>query len=185
MDFLKDKINQKIFSNELNIFDKPDILKGLGSRSFDSEGVKTNTLKLVEQGVLRHYLVDTYNGKKLNLKSNGRCGGTSNLYFDNAAIGGNQDGAISILTAGITTSIGDVVQITGISTVSDAYYRITSVPTANRISIAKTSGDPDILANHIVIPSGPSISVSSSTFLSGITTFTCSSGYFLSLLVFI
>jgi len=84
--FLKDKINQKIFSNELNIFDKPDILKGLGSRSFDSEGVKTNTLKLVEQGVLRHYLVDTYNGKKLNLKSNGRCGGTSNLYFDNGNI---------------------------------------------------------------------------------------------------
>ena len=84
--FLKDKINQKIFSNELNIFDKPDILKGLGSRSFDSEGVKTNTLKLVEQGVLKHYLVDTYNGKKLNLKSNGRCGGTSNLYFDNGSI---------------------------------------------------------------------------------------------------
>ena len=50
--FLKDKINQKIFSDEINIFDKPDILKGLGSRSFDSEGVKTNTLKLVEQGIL-------------------------------------------------------------------------------------------------------------------------------------
>tara|TARA_Y100001970_G_scaffold72830_1_gene92421 strand:- start:710 stop:2026 length:1317 start_codon:yes stop_codon:yes gene_type:complete len=84
--FLKDKINQKLFSDEIDIFDKPDILKGLGSRSFDSEGVKTNTLKLVEQGVLKHYLVDTYNGKKLNLKSNGRCGGTSNLYFDNGNI---------------------------------------------------------------------------------------------------
>ena len=70
--FLKDKINQKIFSGEINVFDKPDILKGLGSRSFDSEGVKTNTLKLVEQGVLKHYLIDTYNGKKLNIRSNGR-----------------------------------------------------------------------------------------------------------------
>ena len=84
--FLKDKINQKIFSDKINIFDKPDILKGLGSRSFDSEGVKTNTLKLVEQGILKHYLIDTYNGKKLNQKSNGRCGGTSNLYFDNGNI---------------------------------------------------------------------------------------------------
>ena len=84
--FLKDKINQKIFSDQTNIFDKPDILKGLGSRSFDSEGVKTNTLKLVDQGVLKHYLIDTYNGKKLNKKSNGRCGGTSNLYFDNGNI---------------------------------------------------------------------------------------------------
>ena len=87
--FLKDKINQKIFSDEIDIFDKPDILKGLGSRSFDSEGVKTNTLKLVEQGVLKHYLMDTYNGKKLNIRSNGRCGGTSNLYFDNGNISYN------------------------------------------------------------------------------------------------
>jgi PmbA protein len=84
--FLKDKINQKIFSNDLNIYDKPDILKGLGSKSFDSEGVKTETLQLVEEGVLKNYLIDTYNGKKLNLKSNGRCGGTSNLYFDNGKI---------------------------------------------------------------------------------------------------
>ena len=84
--FLKDKINQKIFSDKINIFDKPDILKGLGSKAFDSEGVKTDTLKLVDQGVLKHYLVDTYNGKKLNLKSNGRCGGTSNLYFKNGKI---------------------------------------------------------------------------------------------------
>jgi PmbA protein len=84
--FLKGKINQKIFSDKINIFDKPDIPKGLGSRSFDSEGVKTNTLKLVERGVLKHYLMDTYNGKKLNIRSNGRCGGTSNLYFDNGNI---------------------------------------------------------------------------------------------------
>ncbi len=84
--FLKDKINQKIFSDKINIIDKPDILKGLGSRSFDSEGVKTETLKLVEQGVLKDYLIDTYNGKKLNKRSNGRCGGTSNLYFENGSI---------------------------------------------------------------------------------------------------
>ncbi len=81
--FLKDKINQQIFSDKINVFDKPDLIKGLGSRSFDLEGVKTDTLKLVEKGVLKHYLIDTYNGNKLNLKSNGRCGGTSNLYFEN------------------------------------------------------------------------------------------------------
>ena len=84
--FLKNKINQKIFQETINIFDKPDISKGQGSRSFDSEGVITNTLKLVEQGILKHYLLDTYNGRKLNLKSNGRCGGTSNLYFENGKI---------------------------------------------------------------------------------------------------
>ena len=84
--FLKDMIDQKLFSGSINIFDRPDINKGLGSKSFDAEGVKTETLKLVEKGILKHYLVDTYNGKKLNLKSNGRCGGTSNLYFENGKI---------------------------------------------------------------------------------------------------
>ena len=84
--FLKDKVNQKIFSDTINVFDKPDMPKGLGSRNFDSEGVKSDTLKLVEQGILKHYLIDTYNGKKLNLKSNGRCGGTTNLYFENGNI---------------------------------------------------------------------------------------------------
>jgi len=84
--FLKDKINEDVFSSSINIFDKPNIVKGLGSRYFDSEGVKMEELKLVEQGVLKHYLVDTYNGKKLNLKSNGRSGGTSNLYFEKGSI---------------------------------------------------------------------------------------------------
>jgi len=61
-------------------------MKGMGSRSFDSEGVKTDTLKLVSNGILNDYLVDTYNGKKLNLKSNGRSGGSTNLYFENGNI---------------------------------------------------------------------------------------------------
>ena len=84
--FLKDKINEEIFSNSINIYDKPNIIKGLGSRYFDSEGVKTEELKLVDKGILKHYLVDTYNGKKLNLKSNGRNGGSSNLFFEKGSI---------------------------------------------------------------------------------------------------
>ncbi len=81
--FLKDKINEQIFSNSINIIDKPDIIKGLGSKNFDSEGVKTETLNLVQEGVLKNYFVDSYNGKKLNLQSNGRSGGSTNLYFEN------------------------------------------------------------------------------------------------------
>ncbi len=81
--FLKDKINEQIFSNSINIIDKPDIIKGLGSKNFDSEGVKSETLNLVQEGVLKNYFVDSYNGKKLNLQSNGRSGGSTNLYFEN------------------------------------------------------------------------------------------------------
>jgi PmbA protein len=43
--FLKDKINEKIFSNTINVYDKPDIIRGLGSSYFDTEGVKAEELK--------------------------------------------------------------------------------------------------------------------------------------------
>ena len=104
--FLKDKINEDIFSSSINIFDKPDIVKGLGSRYFDSEGVKTEELKLVDQGVLKHYLVDTYNGKKLNLKSNGRNGGTSNLFFEKGSISYKDLMKLNKRTLYITETIG-------------------------------------------------------------------------------
>ena len=84
--FLKDKIDQKIFSNSINIVDKPDLKKAMGSKCFDSEGVKTDSLNLVTSGILNNYLIDTYNGKKLKLKSNGRCGGSTNLFFENGKI---------------------------------------------------------------------------------------------------
>ena len=84
--FLKDKINQQIFSSSTNIIDKPDLIKGMGSQCFDTEGVKSESLNLVNNGILNNYLVDTYNGKKLNLKSNGRSGGSTNLYFENGKI---------------------------------------------------------------------------------------------------
>ena len=104
--FLKDKIDEEIFSSSINIYDKPDIVKGLGSRYFDSEGVKTEELKLVDQGVLNHYLVDTYNGKKLNLKSNGRSGGTTNLYFEKGSISYNNILKLNNRALYITETIG-------------------------------------------------------------------------------
>jgi len=104
--FLKDKINEDVFSSSINIFDKPNIIKGLGSRYFDSEGVKMEELKLVEQGVLKHYLVDTYNGKKLNLKSNGRSGGTTNLYFEKGSISYKDLLKLNKRTLYITETIG-------------------------------------------------------------------------------
>ena len=104
--FLKDKINEDVFSPSINIFDKPNIVKGLGSRYFDSEGVKTDELKLVDQGILKHYLVDTYNGKKLNLKSNGRSSGTSNLFFEKGSVSYKDLLKLNPRTLYITETIG-------------------------------------------------------------------------------
>jgi len=104
--FLKDKIDQQIFSRSINIFDKPDLVKGMGSQCFDSEGVKSEALKLVERGFLKEYLVDTYNGKKLNIKSNGRSGGSTNLYFENGQISFEELLKIHSRSLYITETIG-------------------------------------------------------------------------------
>ena len=81
--FLKDCLNKKIFNDKINIIDKANIKKANGSRYFDSEGVRIEDLKLVKNGILKDYLVETYSGKKINRKSNGRSSGTTNLYFEN------------------------------------------------------------------------------------------------------
>jgi len=104
--FLKDKIDQQIFSSSINIFDKPDLVKGMGSQCFDSEGVQSEALKLVERGFLKEYLVDTYNGKKLNLRSNGRSGGSTNLYFENGQISFEELLKIHSRSLYITETIG-------------------------------------------------------------------------------
>ena len=81
--FLKDKLNKNVFSKDVNIIDDPLISKALGSQIFDSEGVKSNKVTLVKEGSLKNLLLDTYYGKILKMESNGRSGGTTNLYFEN------------------------------------------------------------------------------------------------------
>ena len=80
--FLKESLDKQIFNNKINIIDKGDIKKANGSRYFDSEGVRIENLELVKHGILKDYLVETYSGKKINRKSNGRSSGTTNLYFE-------------------------------------------------------------------------------------------------------
>ena len=88
--FLKDKLNEKIFNDKINIQDKGDIKKANGSRYFDSEGVKIKPLDLVKNGDLKDFLIDTYNGKKIKMQSNGRSSGSTNLYFLNGSISFNE-----------------------------------------------------------------------------------------------
>ena len=100
------------------------------------------------------------------------------LYFDSTVVGtGDGVARFNVVTSGITTAIGNVVQFTGAGTTSDGYYRITSVPAKNQIAIAKTTGDPVVTTSQYALVVSPSVKVSSSPYTSatGITTFTCSS----------
>lgn len=69
--FLVDKLGSRIASEGVTIYDDPTIPTGLGSRPFDGEGLPSYRKVVVERGVLKSYLLDTYSGKKLGLPSTG------------------------------------------------------------------------------------------------------------------
>ena len=129
------------------------------------------------QGATANVIVSSGQVISADIVSSGSGYSAGALYFDASVVGtGNGAARFNIVTSGITTAIGHVVQFTGAGTTSDGYYRITSVPTKNQIAIAKTSGDPVITTSQYAFIVGPSVSVSSAPYNSttGITTFTLS-----------
>ena len=86
-----------------------------------------------------------------------------NLYFDIAQIGGSSNAYIALATSGITTYVGDVVQITGNGFTDDGYYRINSVG-VNTISINRHSGDPSISVGQYAFITGQSVKVQSTQY---------------------
>jgi PmbA protein len=69
--FLLDQLDQTIASDLITVYDDGRMAGGLGSRPFDGEGLATRKNTIVERGVLKSYLLDTYSGKKLGLSSTG------------------------------------------------------------------------------------------------------------------
>jgi PmbA protein len=65
--FLEGKLGQAVGSTHLTLIDDPLIPKGFGSRLFDGEGIAAKAMPIFEKGVLRHYYIDTYYGKKMRL----------------------------------------------------------------------------------------------------------------------
>ena len=58
---------EQVFSEQLSIVDDPLIVRGLGSRHYDSEGVSSRALPLVSAGRVENLYVDTYYGRKAGL----------------------------------------------------------------------------------------------------------------------
>ena len=80
--FLKDKMEKNIFKKDIQIIDDPHVLRGPGSRTFDGEGVESKKIKLVENGVLKSWLLSSQSARQLNLKTTGHSSGVSNLYME-------------------------------------------------------------------------------------------------------
>ena len=69
--FLAGKLGQKIAEDNVNIIDDGTIAGGFGTSPFDGEGVPTRRTVVVENGVLKSYLLNTYTAKKLGLQTTG------------------------------------------------------------------------------------------------------------------
>jgi PmbA protein len=69
--FLMDKMGARLFRPGIRIIDDPLRRRGLRSRPFDGEGVAGRPLAIVDDGVLRSWLLDSATGRELGLPTTG------------------------------------------------------------------------------------------------------------------
>ncbi len=89
--FLKDRMGEQVFAPGINIIDDPHRLRGLRSKPFDGEGVRNQRRALIENGVLKTWLLDCASARQLGLTTTGHAargtGGppspsSTNLYME-------------------------------------------------------------------------------------------------------
>ncbi len=81
--FLLEAMGTQVFPEWFQIQERPHIKKALASSAFDNEGVATQDMDIVVDGVLQHFLLTSYSARKLNLKNNGHAGGIHNWLVNN------------------------------------------------------------------------------------------------------
>ncbi|MBS4015895.1 MAG: TldD/PmbA family protein [Candidatus Latescibacteria bacterium] len=69
------QLNQKVVSQDLTIEDNALLPGGAASSGFDREGVARKPLKIIENGILKAYLYNTYTANKENRESTGHAAG--------------------------------------------------------------------------------------------------------------
>jgi PmbA protein len=122
--FLAGKLGQKIAGDKVTVIDDGTIPGGFGTSPFDGEGIPTRRTIVMENGVLKSYLLNTYTAKKLGLQttanaSRGLAGtpgiGPGNYFLQPGAktakqlIGGIQQGlyVTEFLGQGVNLVTGD------------------------------------------------------------------------------
>jgi PmbA protein len=92
--FLAGKLGERVASEKLTVIDDGAIPGLFGTSPFDDEGVPTRRTVVIEGGILRSYLLNTYTARKLGLKTTGNASrglagnagvGNGNLYIEKGA----------------------------------------------------------------------------------------------------
>jgi PmbA protein len=125
--FLKDKLGERLFRPGIRIVDDPLRKRGLRSRPFDGEGVTARPLAIVEDGMLKTWILDCATARELSMHTTGHASrgvssppspGPTNLHLEPGAQTPGQ--LIADITEGfyITELIGS-----GINPVTGDYSR--------------------------------------------------------------
>ena len=100
---LANRLGEKIGSDFVTFIDDPMHPEGLGSQPFDAEGTKSQRLVLVEKGILKSYIHNSYTAKKLGMKNTAHASryynsvlnvDFSNLFLEPGSGIGMKDGII-------------------------------------------------------------------------------------------
>src|SRR5579862_5806887 len=67
--FLAGKLGEKIAGDQVTVIDDGTMIGGFGTAPFDGEGIPTRRTVVIEKGVLKSYLLNTYTAKKLGLQT--------------------------------------------------------------------------------------------------------------------
>ena len=87
------KLGQKIANEKVTAIDDGTIPNAWGSFNFDDEGTPAQRKVLIENGILKNYMIDKLNGRRMGMEGNGSCrrqgyqwaptSRMSNTYIDN------------------------------------------------------------------------------------------------------
>jgi PmbA protein len=116
--FLKGDLNQTIFPEWFSLYENPFLLGGFASRNFDSNGVQTRQRHIIDQGVLKGFLLSVYSAKRLGLQTTGNAGGAHNLLVQSKQTA--DDDLIKTMNRGlyVTSLMGQ-----GVNSVTGDYSR--------------------------------------------------------------
>ena len=122
--FLAGRLGERVASEKLTVVDDGTIPGLFGTSPFDDEGVPTRRTVVIENGILRSYLLNAYTARKLGLRTTGNASrglagnagvGNGNLYVERGArppaqlIAGIRDGfyVTELIGFGVNIVTGD------------------------------------------------------------------------------
>ena len=84
--FLNNQLNTSIFKKNINITNNPKLKRGIGSAPYDTSGIKTENISIIQDGIFKNYFLNIRSARQLRMAINGNSS-PSNLILNK----GDQD----------------------------------------------------------------------------------------------